>query len=486
LILTGRLPEAQQVLTMIKETELFELLPQNADPRTTRVSLTPLETACSRNGDRLRAAIKRSLGAVSDSRRSAPLSKGRAIARQKLNQANARLVQWLHRLIADFGRVDERPSLPRRKRSPAKVGRSARPMRDVALLQYLLEPAHLRIIASVAGVQRRYEVTFAEGEINRLVFEMRSALHAGSLDYLGSARRLHDLLIAPVIGELGGVSTLALALDGVLRYLPVAALHDGRRFLLEDFALVLTTGAARGARRPKPKQRPAQAAGLGVSRRIGSHASLPGVQEELSSVIRTGPRASGILPGVIRLDEAFTADALRNDLAGGSGVIHIASHFVFRAAEEASSYLLLGDGSKLTLHDLARLRFDDVDLMVLSACDTGTGGGHRQSGREIEGLGAMARRRGARNVVATLWPVKDFTTAALMRAFYRNRYERGLEPAEALRRAQLSFLDGTIEAVARTRTRGFLPEAEDAPDGNSLHAAHPYHWAPYMLMGDAS
>jgi CHAT domain-containing protein len=91
-----------------------------------------------------------------------------------------------------------------------------------------------------------------------------------------------------------------------------------------------------------------------------------------------------------RLDEAFTAEALGHALSSNPEV-HVASHFVFAAAQAASSYLLLGDGSKSTLADLAELRCDAVDPIVLSACNTAIGGGHRQSGREIEGLGAPAR-----------------------------------------------------------------------------------------------
>jgi CHAT domain-containing protein len=277
-----------------------------------------------------------------------------------------------------------------------------------------------------------------------------------------------------------GVVTLSLWLDDVLRYLPMGALHDGERYLLESFELLLAAGSC-GA---KGRAGAVRAAGLGVSRRIPGYRELPAVRDELAAIIRDG-NGEGVLPGIVRLDDAFTGEALRHALAQNS-VIHIASHFVFAAAREASSYLLLGDGSKLTLAQLAELKFDTVDLVVLSACNTALGGGHRQSGREIEGLGALVRRHGARNVLATLWPVSDLTTAALMREFYRLTYEAGLAPARALRQAQLALLRDGAAADCATATRS-LVDPDDAPADRDAFpgTSHPFYWAPYILMEQA-
>jgi CHAT domain-containing protein len=168
-------------------------------------------------------------------------------------------------------------------------------------------------------------------------------------------------------------------------------------------------------------------------------------------------------------------------------VIHVASHFVFAAARESSSYLLLGDGTKLTLAEFAELRFDAMDLVVLSACNTAIGGGHQQNGHEIEGLGALVRHQGANQVLATLWPVADMTTPTLMRTFYRNRFRDGLASPEALRQAQLDLLRGAIKPAANTRTRSLVdPDEESAGAGARPDSRHPFYWAPYILMGAIS
>jgi CHAT domain-containing protein len=252
--------------------------------------------------------------------------------------------------------------------------------------------------------------------------------------------------------------------------------------LIEQFALVLTTAAAHAA---APRPATPRAVGLGVSRPIAGCQALPGVREELAAVINTDGGRSGVLPGVIRLDEAFTADELYRATAQANSVVHVASHFVFEAAHEASSYLVLGDGSRLTLAELAELRFTDVELVVLSACNTAIGGGHRQSGREIEGLGALVRHQGGRRVLATLWPVADRATATLMRGFYRNQFEAALAAPEALRRAQLALIGDRSASHGELVMRSLIDPADEPADhGPYPGTSHPFYWAPYILMGE--
>jgi CHAT domain-containing protein/tetratricopeptide (TPR) repeat protein len=472
LICAGRLPEAQQVLAMLKQRELFGLT--RIDARTTTAPLTELEGLWVARGEALLAEIKTALepdAAADDSqRRDAPL-------RTRIEAAGTRLATWLDDLVAAFDAATTATSNPIAPRDTPEAG--------TALLQYLLAPDRqsVGIILTAGELQREYRVTLGNGELSRLVYAMREAVEGRSGDFLATAQRLHQLLIAPVSSELdaGGITTLALSLDGVLRYLPIAALHDGTRYLIERFALTLTTEAVAGAAQGATAR---QAIGLGVSRPPEGYQPLPGVREELAAVIRADAGDGGVLPGVIRLDDAFTATELRTATAQANSVIHIASHFVFEAAHEAASYLLLGDGSRLTLAELAQLRFQDVELVVLSACNTAVGGGHRQSGREIEGLGAMVRHQGGRRVLATLWRVADLTTATIMRSFYRNQFEAALAPPEALRRAQLDLLYGHRDGVPRGTTRGLVDPDEDTDPGSST--AHPFYWAPYILIGEAS
>jgi len=86
------------------------------------------------------------------------------------------------------------------------------------------------------------------------------------------------------------------------------------------------------------------------------------------------------------------------------------------------------------------------------------------SGKEIEGFGALAQKRGAKAVLATLWPVFDESTGLLMSNFYRLHQEASKPSiAAALRDAQLQMIDNKIA-------------------GKDFR--HPFYWAPFVLMGD--
>jgi CHAT domain-containing protein len=474
LIAQGRLPEAQHVLKMIKEGELFSVA--RIDARKTRAPLTDLEAEWFQRGLRLMTRAHSSL-----------VSGNRASLRSRIVQASKDLNAMLDDIVADFGAAHVRVAHAKRQAAAARAGMSPSsqiPPPGAALLQYLLMPdgRNMSIILTVPGSQREFQAVLAEGEINKLVYEMRECLQKRSDRFLPSAQRLYAILIAPLAEMLdaAGAKTLIISLDGVLRYLPMGALHDGRHFLIERFALARETQAVTARARRSAGKR---AAGLGVSRPLDGYQPLVGVRDELAAVIRTaGRRRGGVLPGIIRLDRAFTAAALARALSSQYSVIHVASHFVFSTAREASSYLLLGDGSKLTLAEFGDLRFDAIDLVVLSACNTAVGGGHSQNGREIEGLGALVRYQGANQVLATLWPVADMTTASLMHAFYRNRYRAKLAPAEALRRAQLDVLRGAADPPTNTSTRALVDPDEDQTAAKT-DTGHPFYWAPYILMG---
>jgi CHAT domain-containing protein len=188
------------------------------------------------------------------------------------------------------------------------------------------------------------------------------------------------------------------------------------------------------------------------------------VRKELEGIVK-----GGVLPGEIYLDDAFDAVRLRTALDQGFPVVHVASHFVFQPGTDVNSYLMLGDGSRLTLRDIkeSNLSFNDVDLFTLSACDTANFGGRDANGREVEGLGTLLQKQGARSVMATLWPVNDESTGVFMQQLYRLRQTGKLSKAEALRQTQLAFVKSSINS-----------------GGKQQDFSHPFYWAPFILMGN--
>jgi len=245
--------------------------------------------------------------------------------------------------------------------------------------------------------------------------------------------------------------------------------------------------------------------GFGVSTEIkspgiGEFVALESVPGELRAVIRDtsgrdGGGKDGVIEGRIFLNSQFTEqqfmDALRPQQYP---LVHIASHFVFRPGDGLKSFLLLGDGRRLTLETINNTDnlFRGVELLTLSACETGIGE-ESDRGAEIEGFGVLAQKKGAKAVLATLWNVADASTGRLMREFYRLRATKpGMSKAEALQQAQLSLLRGpSRKGVPGTRDRDIAKAAEARasepgkfqPEFGKPYS-HPYYWAPFTLIGN--
>lgn len=205
--------------------------------------------------------------------------------------------------------------------------------------------------------------------------------------------------------------------------------------------------------------------------------------------MRTEASPLGALPGVIVLDEAFGEDAFRDALRDAS-VLHVASHFHLTPGSRDNSFLLLGDRTRLSLSDIQTMSFAGTQLVTLSACDTAQSGGRGGHGSEIEGLAAAVQSKGAQSVLATLWPVEDNSTAHLMGVFYRLRsgaLSASHNTAQSLRRAQLSLIRDVSEEGDANLTRGVVTPTgplQSPMRTEALPYRHPYHWAPFVLMGN--
>jgi CHAT domain-containing protein/tetratricopeptide (TPR) repeat protein len=130
----------------------------------------------------------------------------------------------------------------------------------------------------------------------------------------------------------------------------------------------------------------------------------------------------------------------------------------------------------LTAFEASELELGQVDLLVLSACDTGRG--QVAGGEGVLGLQRAFQLAGARAVVASLWKVPDDETRLLMREFYGRIWsDKPLSRAEALRQAQLWMLEKGKDRGGKDRSGVELPERPQGPPS-------PYIWAAFVLSGD--
>lgn len=366
----------------------------------------------------------------------------------------------------------------------------------VAALYTLVADERCWIVLITPNGKTAYSTSIQAAKLNALAMSFRETLTNPKLDPLPLAGKLYDILIKPVAAELSATRTTTLlwSFDGVMRYVPVAALHDGQGYIVEKFQNVLFTRESLERLLDEPATN-VTGVGFGVASKVGNFNALPAVAEELRGIF-TDDRAAaegGVIPGRVSIDASFTEAAFEQALQEGHGIVHVATHFQLEPTKAEDSVLLLGDGTLMNVGDIRDIKraFKGTDLLTLSACNTASTSS-RGDGKEVESFATIAQDRGARAVIASLWSVNDRSTSAMMQTFYRLRAGRGVNKAEGLRKAQEMLLRGALVMPAGPDPDRMLVHEEPKP--TSIHGkftpdprapfAHPYYWAPFTLVGN--
>ncbi|PSN77476.1 hypothetical protein C8B47_21855 [filamentous cyanobacterium CCP4] len=270
-------------------------------------------------------------------------------------------------------------------------------------------------------------------------------------------QQLHEWLVQPLLPYLQNPH-LTIVPDKVLHYLPFAALSDGNRHLVDDYAISYLPSANTLEFLPKSlKTELDSALVIGDPDLEGVVANLPILLNAIDEAVLVAQifETTPLLVGKATETEFRSA-------ATDASVIHLATHGRFDTNNPLFSTLFFAqDGEagssdgRLEVREVYGLNLKEAPLVVLSACETNVG--QLNQGDEIIGLNRAFHYAGASTVMASLWNVDDASTGQLMTAFYRY-LEEGMTRAEALREAQLDI-------------------REDFP--------HPFYWAPFTLSGQA-
>jgi CHAT domain-containing protein len=333
-----------------------------------------------------------------------------------------------------------------------------------------------------AGARKAYTTAIKQAALNQKLFNFRQALQDPASDPTPLAQELYRILFPEHLREdLEAIhaQTVLWSMDSTLRYVPMGALHDGKGYLVERFRHSLITPESLLSLTEDSSGK-WQGAGFGVSEAHPPLTALPAVHEELHRIFRVREAETSPIAGVIRLDAEFSKVALQQDLERKvNPIVHIATHFDAEPGDAENSSLLLGDGTKMSLAEIAANEnlFAGVDVVTLSACSTGsqseTADGSQigtADGREVDSLGIVAQILGAKSVIASLWSVSDEATAVLMQRLYQNwKEDPELGKSEALRQAQVAMLTGRLAADLGKTTYDW---------------SHPYYWAPFILLGN--
>lgn len=333
-----------------------------------------------------------------------------------------------------------------------------------------------------AELQRAFD---AEGNLVRIKPGADGRLHNPWL-----LERLYGCLIQPLVEQLAGVSTLYLLPSGPLHFVPFHALTYRRggqmRALLDDYQVVYAPSATVLLEYCQQKRGQATQPLLA----LGYNGDLRHAEAEAAAI-------AALTPGSVGLVNAAASQTALFQVANEFQWVHIACHARFNRQTPLMSYLHLADGPLYASDVLRQLRLH-AELVTLSACETGRN--KVLKGDELIGLVRAFIYAGAPSVVVSLWPVDELSTRMLMEFFYRELLA-GQPKAEALRRAQHYLRTLTASQVA-TILAGYgvadpheqvqrliglthvpTPVNHAGPTAVPVFA-HPYFWAPFVLVGD--
>jgi CHAT domain-containing protein len=288
------------------------------------------------------------------------------------------------------------------------------------------------------------------GEISAKVRRFRELIEKRSPSMKGAASELYAALVEPA--KLPDGSRVVFVAHKALHLLPFQALHGPRGWLVQERAVATAPSASVFVSMQLDRStRHAGLLALGNPASAAGDPPLPGAESEVKKI-----------SAVVKGSEIFTGkDATKARFmsrAPGNGIVHIAAHSIVDELDPLYSVVRFAasaeGGGDLEAHEVYRMRLTGTRIVVLSACDSGSG--RVSAGDEFWGFQRTFLGAGTHTLLVTHWPVYDDSTAQLMERFYVHLQKDA--PAEALRKAQLEFIQ------------------------SSKYAA-PVHWAAFTVVG---
>jgi len=357
----------------------------------------------------------------------------------------------------------------------------------VVLYPLVLEDRIELVLVSADAPPISRSVPVKKAELWEAIANFRKALQTPSTNAKKPAQKLYEWLIKPIENDLkqAGAQTILYAPDGRLRYIPLAALYDGDRWLVERFRVNNITAQSLTNLNATPLPVPQILAAaftqgqydIQVGTRQFSFAGLPFAGKEIDNLAKVVPNTKKLV------DNAFGRDSTVPQMDDYT-IVHLATHAAFVTGKPEDSFILFGNGDRASLRDVGNWSFQHVDLMVLSACETGVGG-ELEDGEEILGFGYLMQQAGVRAAIASLWSVSDGGTQALMSSFYAALQGNNITKAEALRQAQIALITGNYQALGKQRGDIVVEGIQDnVPTNVQQRLNHPYYWSPFILIGN--
>ena len=359
------------------------------------------------------------------------------------------------RIIRETSGVELRLPVPSPQLNLAEI--QARLPEKTQIIQYAVLPEKLIIwvisASDLAVADQAIRVDDLNGKITNYLRLISNPTEKTDEAESVLARDLHDILIKPIEPMIDRANSICVVPDKMLHYLPFSSListESGRR-LVEDYTLLLSPSATNfilcsEAGREKEKMKEERI--LSVGNPQIDYQRFPSLPEIAAAGVEA-KGVAGLYQSPTLLIEARATEKAVRKMLKESNVIHIASHSIADEKSPLLSKLLLTPSSTsrsyteatdgmLHAYELYGLKLSHVKFVVLSACQTGIGSSH--PGEGVISLTRPFIAAGAPVVVASYWNVESNTTSEIMVEFHRQRKQRQLPVAAALRMAQLAML----------------------------------------------
>ncbi len=364
---------------------------------------------------------------------------------------------------------------------------------DAVLLYPLVLDDRLELVILSPNLEPLHKtVNVTRVELNQTISDFLRDLQNHESDPKPNAAKLYNWLIRPIESFLheSGAKVLIYAPDRQLRYIPLAALHDGQQWFVENYQINQITAVSLTNLNTPPRPNPRILAGAYsegrhlVARRSGESPipfrGLPFAGVEVQTIASLFPETRQLI------NQEFT-EASTLPFLNSYNIVHFATHAIFTTGSPEDSFIVMGNGDTIDLSEIRTLRLRNVDLMVLSGCQTAVGtlnmGQELGEGIEILGFGYEVQNSGARATIASLWSVDDGGTEVLMSQFYALLQQANRSKAETLQQAQIALIRGQEnlqmqDALIREHNAGDLSRI------SAQQLTHPYYWAPFILIGN--
>jgi CHAT domain-containing protein/uncharacterized protein HemY len=377
--------------------------------------------------------------------------------------------------------------------SPVSLGEAQNlcPDKNTVLLVYSLGDSSSTMWAITRSAHQLFRLpdrkTIQE-QVEIIRFSLQDPSQSTSEFLVQAGYALYEELVKPAESFFSKKSKIIIIPDGILNYLPIEVLMTGREeidpegsfsdlpFLVRKYPLSYVQSASvlksllsvqTADTKTNSGSKRLIAFGDPVFENTGniqiaavkkfSRLEYTGTEvEKISSLFRNGSA-----------DVYLRNDATEENVKKGGELkkfnyIHFATHGYINEEKPDLSSLVLTRGNSseedgfLQATEIFNLNLN-ADLVVLSACQTGLGKLIRGEG--MVGLTRAFMYAGTPSIVVSLWSVSDMSTAVLMGEFYKNLIKNKLTKTDALRKAQLTLIAGG-------------------------KYAHPFYWAPFILIGD--